>query len=485
MSSPEKELARLLAEMFSPEELYTFLRTHVDRALADALPGRGSLGRRCYASRAAEKIVERGLARAEFFEAWISERPHRAGELAELAELAGEPLSAAVDRDAGPARRGKNLFIDRPFVAPVLYIVYSLGLLTMSHVLDLDDDVFDIGNGVIKKTSYIYSPNWSIGLGIIAPLCLYFLLSAVRRVMELPVQLARRGMVVEERDGVLVPLPEVEAARRLQQRGMAGWSVYRWILYLLICLSVLFAAWYWWENSMDPRECVQGGFLAKSSSFGFFAVAMLVPLLAMVSGYICVLYALLGTARDLIDVDRIQGEYLVPDFASEHERGFEVFGRTIIDLLLVLFCLFLMAYLARLWSVFFHDGSQETFYEFVLHELPTMLWRSRAHDLTSVLVIFGAIIGVIFGAFIPLSLLGEMKQIARDRLPCRALAGRSPEAVKEYLDRMRYWPIQFPGKGVLIALATMTCLSIIFCWLALLTLTMLTVVIVVHYWRDG
>lgn len=486
-SELERELARLLADMFANDELYTFLRLQVDKKLVNDLPPEESLSRNQYAARAAEKLVERGLVTSEFFTVWSVERCHRSADIAELAarvQQATRPPPTDPDPDVAPEDPVPpgNLFIEKPLFAPAMVIVYSLVLLTMSHRLGLNR-VTDIHDGILKQTGYTDAPSWSIGLGVIAPLCLYFLLSAIRRVMELPMKMARRGMVVEERGGVLVPLPPDVAAARLYRRGMAGWKEYRMIFHCFVCLSLLFGGWYWWESCMSSEGLVIKGFLAREPVFGLFAVAMLVLVLVMIFGYLCVVYALLSTARDLIDVDKVQAEYLVPDFESSQERGFEIFGRTIIDLILVLSCLLFMAYLARLWSVFFHDSSQETFYQFVIYDLPTMFWQLHASDLLSVLVIFGSIIGVIFGVKIPLSQLGEIKQIVKERLPGRELANRRPEDVKVYLDEMYYWPMHFPGNRTLIALATLTCLGIIFSWLGLLTLAILDIVIVIHIRR--
>ena len=80
----EAQLARLLAEMFSPEELYRFLHHHVDRSLTDDLPSYARASRNEYATQAAEKILDRALLTRAFLDAWIAERPRRAAEIRAL-----------------------------------------------------------------------------------------------------------------------------------------------------------------------------------------------------------------------------------------------------------------------------------------------------------------------------------------------------------------------------------------------------------------
>ena len=77
----EVTLARLLEEMFTPSELYTFLRHHVGVSLVNALPGHEGAGRARYAALSAEMILHRRLLAPAFVEAWAAARPERSKEI--------------------------------------------------------------------------------------------------------------------------------------------------------------------------------------------------------------------------------------------------------------------------------------------------------------------------------------------------------------------------------------------------------------------
>ena len=94
----EAEFTDLLNAMFSPEELYRFLRHRINIALADALPRTENQSAIGYAASAAEALVARNALDASFFEALTTERGSRRDEIHEFANrfaLLDEALHSA------------------------------------------------------------------------------------------------------------------------------------------------------------------------------------------------------------------------------------------------------------------------------------------------------------------------------------------------------------------------------------------------------
>ena len=85
----EAELARLLADMFAPRDLYQFLRLQVSRALVDSLPSPDHASRTGYAAEAADQLISQGLFTRAFLDAWAGKRENRSAEIQGLARWLG------------------------------------------------------------------------------------------------------------------------------------------------------------------------------------------------------------------------------------------------------------------------------------------------------------------------------------------------------------------------------------------------------------
>lgn len=85
----EAELARLLADMFAPRDLYRFLRLEVSRALVDSLPSPDHASRARYAAEVAEKLVDRAMVTRTFLDAWAGQRANRTQEIQALTRWLG------------------------------------------------------------------------------------------------------------------------------------------------------------------------------------------------------------------------------------------------------------------------------------------------------------------------------------------------------------------------------------------------------------
>lgn len=83
--------------MFSPEELYLFLRHRVSLDLAESLPAAHREARRHYAASVAEKLFDHGLVKARFFAAWRDARPGRTEEIEALEARTLDAASGPTD----------------------------------------------------------------------------------------------------------------------------------------------------------------------------------------------------------------------------------------------------------------------------------------------------------------------------------------------------------------------------------------------------
>ena len=80
----EAVLAHLLASMFTPDQLYFFLKHQAGSSLVQDLPPHESTPRATYAAYAAEKLIERRLLTRKLLRAWVAQFPGRASELYQL-----------------------------------------------------------------------------------------------------------------------------------------------------------------------------------------------------------------------------------------------------------------------------------------------------------------------------------------------------------------------------------------------------------------
>jgi hypothetical protein len=340
---------------------------------------------------------------------------------------------------------------------------------------------------VTHNVGYANAPNWSIGFILVAPLSMYFMLSAFRSADHIPRRLREARMIVSE-DGKIINEDDVTARWTALLRGASRWAVPLFGLALIINFAE------WWTNSaypliqrhlpverdwsvaaLIPGNDATGHFLLNGAvSFAAFGLQAFYTI-ALVT-FLLFVYAFSELIRELADRD-VHPVLVLSVGTTDTRRGFQIFEGVVENILLASAFGFIIFYLSRIWNLYLPSSSKSVWD----YSLPDLVAGMKKKDLSSVIdrmvdiggglnysglmVILGALILFSLSVAVPLLLLRkaalEAKQTTIDLIN-RGSTEFLTTNVQSALDESRHltvWPLGYPKANQLLLLAVIACLS--------------------------
>ncbi|HSL71867.1 MAG TPA: hypothetical protein VK864_16585 [Longimicrobiales bacterium] len=254
-------------------------------------------------------------------------------------------------------------------------VVPGFLLIALSWLAGVDSFLYS-NDGVVSQRGYISAVNWSVNFLIMLPLLLFFMVVALQRIPPLCEALARARMVVTRTNEPVSEETILGIFDRQFSRAtkyLAGFGL----------LAVVWSAIEWFQTSLGPvvwkrqvpiNEIDWAMKAAYDSSanaaanigfsiIAFVAQAALAFLLIVFIGFV----VSFATA-----VSRLANEYrLKPNLRSEDpRRGFQIFERITVTIMLATLVIYGMFYLTRVWNAYLdpHNGNP-TLLDFILGDL--------------------------------------------------------------------------------------------------------------------
>lgn len=383
-----------------------------------------------------------------------------------------------------------------PIIASIAFGVAAGLLVLLSFPLGLNTYLGCDPSGVIsRELGYASSVNWTGGMIILAPLFVFFLLTAIRRARTLPRRLSRAHMLVDTTSWE----PSEEAEKLVAER----WSdtmrkADRWML-LISLIGLAASLGEWWacsggpllagshipESEIDwsvkfmgsplPARCLNAGFslLAYLLQACFLMFLSLWLVFAMAIAHLVASFS--GDVEDACPIR------LSPSLTSADNRsGFENFGDLLEATTFAAAFAYGVFYMSRLWNAYMHS-SHVSFDEFVSRDFvlsfqklgfPNVLKTlvsPQSWDYSGLFVTLGAFFFLVFCIGTLTYILRTAALRARAELighilqqpETSSIQGMSKAAALKRLRAMRTWPLGYINAKLLLLLGLFGVFSIV------------------------